>query len=186
MPIPSNKAHVSIDFIYQHSSGNDGDEYQIRYHHVDDEAKISISQDGQDWFSFPAQLFDETVEYLSRQGVLVSSKDVKKVKPEPKDEQHQPVNEKQTGLPMPQIARAVSNMTNASEGSEKEEHINMPDVDPLESFVNTAEIISKAASGPKKKKEISADIPNRPVYMGMDEEQSKALRGEPKSSVRRA
>lgn len=75
MGIQTNKAKVTIDFIW---SGNVGDvdiEYQIKYHHTDDFGPtVSVSTDGgSDYYGFPADMFSEIVDFLRGEKMLKSS-----------------------------------------------------------------------------------------------------------------
>jgi hypothetical protein len=76
MAIQSDKAHVTIDFVWA-KDDNDGPEgqYSIRHHYTEEFGQtISVSTDGGDnYFAFPAAMFSEVVDFLRERSVVGSS-----------------------------------------------------------------------------------------------------------------
>ena len=75
MGIQTNKAKVTIDFIWSGNAGDGEIEYQIKYHHTDDFGPtVSISTDGgSDYYGFPADMFSEIVDFLRGEKMLKPS-----------------------------------------------------------------------------------------------------------------
>lgn len=75
MGIQTNKAKVTIDFIWSGKIDDADVEYQVKYHHTEDFGPtISISTDGgDDYYGFPADMFSEVVDFLRGEKMLKSS-----------------------------------------------------------------------------------------------------------------
>ena len=62
----------TLDFKYTHEdpTGSSSETYFIRFHHVNSQPILSISDDGKDYYSFPAVMFIEVADFLKRQGAV--------------------------------------------------------------------------------------------------------------------
>ena len=63
MAIVKENQNLTIEFLYQ-SSDDPSPRIWIRFHYTEIGATISLSDNRQDWFPFPADLFSEATDYL--------------------------------------------------------------------------------------------------------------------------
>jgi hypothetical protein len=70
----SAKKNVNIEFEWQSDSN---DTIYVKFHHTNMGETISLSEDKQDWFDFPANLFSEVIDYLRDSHGLFGGKPVK-------------------------------------------------------------------------------------------------------------
>tara|TARA_Y100000034_G_C6899581_1_gene415561 strand:+ start:381 stop:944 length:564 start_codon:yes stop_codon:yes gene_type:complete len=76
MTIAFQADHVNIEFAYV-AKNNPQDKIWIKYHHTDMGATISLSNDKEAWFAFPAALFSEATDFLrDKHGLLPSMKGI--------------------------------------------------------------------------------------------------------------
>tara|TARA_Y100000310_G_scaffold336374_1_gene420716 strand:- start:10318 stop:10836 length:519 start_codon:yes stop_codon:yes gene_type:complete len=160
MAISPDKAHVNIEFVYE---SIDGDAISVRFHNTDMGETISLSEDKENWYDFPAALFMETIDYLRSEHGLLGGK--------------KPVVRKSTGqlggVPAPKSSLSLPKIVKKSESSPVQDEqpepapaIQLADVKPVES-------LTALASGNFKE----ADVPNRQVIRNADEESAAAIRG---------
>jgi hypothetical protein len=72
--------NVTIEFTWQ--SDEDPSSYlNVKHHHVDGVATISVSEDGENWVNFPAAFFAEVTQFLSQQRVVRPSSQTKATRP---------------------------------------------------------------------------------------------------------
>ena len=183
MPISHDNANITIEFTWQ--SDDDATQLHVKHHVVDGNPIISVSDNGTDWYNFPATFFREVTDFLNQQRI---SKPVVAAKQFRSGASNAPAIERNlaqskhsygnSSLPVPQIGASEENQYVG---------IELADTEPLESFgglekiaegVSVARPKHKVAST-KRKKQIEEEVITRPVIRGATEEMSKMLRGGP-------
>jgi len=167
MSISSNAANVSIEFLYE--TLDKGPDIWVKFHNTSMGETISISDNQDEWFDFPASFFSEVTDYLRSKHGLLGAKKASK-----------PSSPVKSFLALPRIVKKPEDagVTEESPEDTKEEPplIQIADVRPVES-------LTALAAG--KVKEL--DIPQRQVIRQADEETASQMRGPPNEakSIRR-
>jgi len=166
MAISPNKAHMSIEFIYE--TAEEEPAMWVKFHNTEMGETISISDNREEWFDLPASFFSETVDYLrSEHGLLGGKKLVRKS------------TGSLGGVPAPKISLALPKIVKKSESplvqpepEPEPEPESAPPVIPL-ADVKPVQSLTALAAG----KFEETNIPKRQVIRGADEETAAAMRG---------
>lgn len=164
MPITDNDAQVTVEFPYDSPDTNT--RLWVKYHILDGNPTISISENKSEWFNFPASLFSDVTDYLRQKSLISSSPSTSVVtKVAPQSKQNYFPNHGPSSLPSPQILRS-NIIPKVSQVSEEQGGIA-----PIETFSNIAALAAKTS-------QTLGDIEkiNRPVFRGDSAElQRKAM-----------
>jgi hypothetical protein len=132
MTIKSDNAKVTVDFGYESSDGQVS--YKVRFHDTQELGDtISLSEDGDEYTSFPAEMFIEVSNFIMKRGLVKKSEVVKEQVEKTikinKPKQVSSVN----SLPVPNIEQQA---VDVSEENLEEEEVEQESGEPLQSFIS--------------------------------------------------
>jgi|AntRauTorckE6833_2_1112554.scaffolds.fasta_scaffold00824_14 hypothetical protein len=193
MPIRHDDANITIEFAWQ---SDETEEKLLVKHYVQDGIPtISVSDDGKEWYHFPAAFFKEVTDFLGQQKAFkpTPARSLRSPQAPPSFNATAPTPGAQSqpsyasGLPIPNI-----------DGSSQEyaeqvgpEPLVTSNTAPLQSFAGMERLAENTSSDRPNKKtrknELDADMMSRPVIRSADEATSAMLRGgsNPEKTARR-
>jgi hypothetical protein len=160
MPINSDKSKITLDFEYE----NEKIKYLVKYHHTDDFGPtVSLSEEGTNSVSFPAEMFSEITDFLREQKHLRY----------PKIEVRQKETVEKT-LPIPEIQ--------IEEDDKKIDMINEDSKGEIKEF-ESFDIETKTV---KEQEEINTQVKKQPINIEAKEVDSKEFIEERRNAAEKA